>query len=401
MASAGNEDPFVFQRPDGSVHCIYHAGPDSYHAYSADGKTWTAPSTVAYNVSLGVAASSQETTETSHCTTNSDCSLLGTCTAGKCSCAAGFTGAACGQLDLQPAASLGAATVWPQPGVPNSSAWGFSVAYDPDDKVYHAVADVSCGCDPSSTVRSCTEYTGVLASGGYASSLVHLTSDRPDGGFRFAGVIAPATSFNPQLIRSPSGEYVLYFRVNAVDPLPFCSGDPKGPASGADSMIKVCTTPTQENCIHGGDSERGTNMYAATAPSMDGPWTVAPVTVAGEGQLHISNPSIAFVRPGTPAAAFGSVVMAFRYNGPHGENNGIAYAYDPNGPFVAVANLTMTPGPPAVGVRGASVELTRRERPSIFFDPTTGAPVVLYNGGSWHTADGTYKAFSLAQRFAH
>ncbi len=63
-------------------------------------------------------------------------------------------------------------------------------------------------------------------------------------------------------------------------------------------------------------------MYVATARSMRGPWRVRPVTVAGEGALHVSNPSVAFIRPGTPAASLGKVAISFRYNSPHGENPG-------------------------------------------------------------------------------
>jgi hypothetical protein len=221
--------------------------------------------------------------------------------------------------------------VWPQAGVPNSSAWGFTVAYDPKDKVYHAVVDVSCGCDKGSSVGSCSEYTGVLASGGWASSLVHLSSTEPDSGFKFVKVISPATSFNPHLVRSSDGTFALYFRVNSVNPRPLCSGDAAGPATSNGSLVMVCTSEGQADCIHAGNAEHGTNMYVATSTSMDGPWEVKFVTVAGEGGLHISNPSSAFVRAGTPAAKQGSVVMAFRYNGPHGENNGIAFASSPSG----------------------------------------------------------------------
>jgi hypothetical protein len=88
--------------------------------------------------------------------------------------------------------------------------------------MYHAVADVSCGCGAHTAVRECTEFTGVLASGGYASSLVHLSSTRPDGGFRLVSVLAPPTSFNPHLTIAPDRSVALYFRVNAVDPLPVC-----------------------------------------------------------------------------------------------------------------------------------------------------------------------------------
>eukprot|EP00038_Savillea_parva_P000928 m.100001 g.100001 ORF g.100001 m.100001 type:complete len:444 (+) comp10329_c0_seq3:48-1379(+) len=407
------EDPFIFQRPDGSLHCIYHGGPDSFHAYSADGVTWTAPSTVAFNTTLATSGASAQVTaaRTTHdatrhnvtrtsCATDADCSLLGTCQAGACHCAPGFTGTQCGQLDLVPATSLSAATLWPQPNVPNVSSWGFTVAYDPNDSLYHAVTTVSCGCNAGSPVHACSEYTGVLASGGYASSLVHLTSTRPDGGFVYAGVLAPSTSFNPQLVRSPNGTFALYFRVNSVAALPLCTGDPSGPSSSAGSLIKVCTGPTQDNCIHAGNPEHGTNMYVATATSMKGPWKVASVDVTGEGGLHVSNPSVTFIKPGTPASKLGVVAMAFRYNAQRGEANGIAFANDPAGPFRAVANLTQTPGPEATAYHGSAVQLKRRERPSMLMDPSTGNPVMLYNGASSNDASGVYRAYSLVQRFA-
>ena len=54
-----------------------------------------------------------------------------------------------------------------------------------------------------------TRYTGVLASGGGASTLVHVSSTRPDGGYSFVKVMAPATSFNPHLVRSPQGMFAL------------------------------------------------------------------------------------------------------------------------------------------------------------------------------------------------
>ena len=182
-------------RLQGTMHCVFHNGINSYHAYSAEGVHWTTPSTPMFSTALALnnttaaltpfpsdAGTASATGSLASCTSAEDCSLLGTCESGRCKCSAGYTGPSCGQLDLQPVSSLQAATLWPQAGVSNSSAWGFTVAYDPADKLYHAVADVSCGCAEHSSVRSCTEYTGVLASGGYASSLVHLQSSRPDGG---------------------------------------------------------------------------------------------------------------------------------------------------------------------------------------------------------------------------
>lgn len=110
---------------------------------------------------------------------------------------------ACGgsRILLNHARALNAMDMTPlTAGAANSSAWGFTTAYDPADQMYHAVVDVSCGCGAHSAVRECTEFTGVLASGGYASTLVHVQSSRPDADFRLVSVIAPPTSFNPHLV---------------------------------------------------------------------------------------------------------------------------------------------------------------------------------------------------------
>ena len=183
-------------------------------------------------------------------------------------------------------------------------------------------------------------------------------------------------------------------------------------------------------------------MYVATAPTMKGPWEVQSVGVQGEWKQHVSNPSVAFIEPNTPAAKLGQIVMAFRYNSPHGETNGVAYSKSgPAGPFVAVANLTchgcedpyiwqMRDGSvhmiyhngknsyhawsadgetwdendhdPLFSTElaihgGAPVQLERRERPGLVFDPHTGSPVTLLNGASVKDAEGIYRAFSLLQ----
>ena len=89
------------------------------------------------------------------------------------------------------------------------------------------------------------------------------------------------------------------------------------------------------------------------------------------------------------------------------ENNGIAFADAPAGPFRAVANLTWASPPDfkhvphsAEDIVGASassmLQLTRRERPELHMDPKTGDPTFLYNGAS-ATQGGVYKAFSLVQ----
>eukprot|EP00035_Acanthoeca_spectabilis_P011468 m.202134 g.202134 ORF g.202134 m.202134 type:complete len:200 (-) comp15356_c0_seq6:160-759(-) len=162
-------------------------------------------------------------------------------------------------------------------------------------------------------------------------------------------------------------------------------------------------------------------MYVAWADSFDGPWQARKVDITGMGNLHISNPSIAFLESG-------KVMLAYRFNR-DGEQNGFALANSFLGPFRSTANLTKAPGndedpflwqekadgslhilyhngPHGLhafssdGItwfksptgshafelqleldNGKSVELARRERPEILFG-SDGAPQFLYNGAN-------------------
>eukprot|EP00729_Bicosta_minor_P008220 gene8220-27493_t len=93
----------------------------------------------------------------SGCSTNADCELLGTCTAGKCLCSKGFTGETCGRLDLLPADSTTAnGKAWPkQPSGTGAAAWGMSVVRGDHDN-YHAIVNVGCG-------ETATKVTGTFA----------------------------------------------------------------------------------------------------------------------------------------------------------------------------------------------------------------------------------------------
>ena len=117
------------------------------------------------------------------CTSDTDCQLNGACVpgSGACMCHAGWTGADCGLLDLQPSAS----TDFPglAYGKPPSSSsdggsgggglatWGGSVVVDPKDpKKFHLfAAEMSLGCGLNSWYRN--------------SVIVHATAPSPLGPF--------------------------------------------------------------------------------------------------------------------------------------------------------------------------------------------------------------------------
>ena len=62
------------------------------------------------------------------CTTDEDCSLSGSCTAGKCACNAGWAGQSCALLDRRPAASRAAAGIYGFS--PNVTSWGGNILKD-------------------------------------------------------------------------------------------------------------------------------------------------------------------------------------------------------------------------------------------------------------------------------
>lgn len=81
----------------------------------------------------------------SPCVDNTDCAMLGKCSAGKCSCSSGWTGPSCQTLDLLPADPVGAFG-W----APNVSAWGAHVFKDKFGQYHMYAAELVSGmCRPS------------------------------------------------------------------------------------------------------------------------------------------------------------------------------------------------------------------------------------------------------------
>jgi hypothetical protein len=257
------------------------------------------------------------------CTTRADCENLGTCLGGRCVCLPGFTGPSCGSVSLAPA-SRSFARVWPAaaPASVNASAWGITAVFDPSDGLYHAFITVACGED------------GVVGSGGGESFVAHVASAQADRGFEFVGMVTPQTSFGPHVAVTPDGStFVLVFRVNELlANASICLGNassPQPPAFGRTSYIPASS-------LVSGDPEGGTNIYVAWAKAMRGPWSVARLNITGAGDVHKSNPSLAFLRDGR-------VLLGYRYNEPKvGELNAFAFAAnnDFRGPYECVCNLT-------------------------------------------------------------
>ena len=360
------------------------------------------------------------------CTTDWDCELLGSCTAGACACKPGWRGASCGELDLRPLASQAAARVYPD-AHNDTFSWGFSAALDPTTGLYHAAVNVGCcGVSPHTPYPAVDAECGVTVDG---TLTAHVQSRQPDRGFELVGVFVGPTAFNPHLIRAPNGTWILYFRVNDMRDYAACRGT--GPRTNS-SLLRPYVDPAVLR--PGGDEGPGANMYVAWADDIGGPWRARRVDIRGMGRLHISNPSVALL-PG------GTAMLAYRFNPAHGEQNGVATAPSFLGPFASSANITKASGndedpfiwserdgtlhllyhngprglhafsrdglawgKSPTGAAAFTLQLTvsggapplllsRRERPDLLFD-AEGRPRHLYNGAQ---APSPRRAYSIVQ----
>jgi hypothetical protein len=323
--------------------------------------------------------------------------------------------------------------IWPQPGALEANttfSWGFTVVYNPADKLFHAAVNVGCCGLPTAAVPPST--CSVTVGGTF---LAHVASRFPDRGFEVAGIFFGPTAFNPHLLLTANGTFILYFRVNDMDTYPTCLGDGSPRASSASLVTYI----DRKDITHTDPSGEGpgANMYVAHATSITGPWKASKVEITGMGRLHISNPSIALLDSG-------KVMLAYRFNPSHGEQNGFAMANTFLGPFKSTANLTKADGNDedpflwqqkadrslhilyhngahglhafsADGVAwhkspthsdafqldislsdGDTARLARRERPEILF-ADDGTPRFLYNGANTRNAELPGAAADLAQ----
>lgn len=128
------------------------------------------------------------------------------------------------------------------------------------------------------------------------SAIVRATSKQPNGPFAFAEVvIGPPQAHNPTIRQMPNGDYILFF------------------ISTGDSHPKNCSAPTvtaaDADATAGGGSVVYGGIYAATAPSMYGPW--GPRVLLG-----FTNTSYwlhgGFTNPSPSFHANGSVTLAFQ-----------------------------------------------------------------------------------------
>eukprot|EP00041_Stephanoeca_diplocostata_P033744 m.1122055 g.1122055 ORF g.1122055 m.1122055 type:complete len:297 (-) comp24401_c1_seq5:577-1467(-) len=187
------------------------------------------------------------------CASPEDCAMNGECTEGRCICRPPWIGEFCEVLQRLP---IPAASGYQSPHNPtlpqlrqNISSWGGSILQD-DDGVFHMYAAemlYDCGIDSWST----------------NSQVVHAVSSTPGGPYTFRDVVLGAFATEPNAVRGPSGEYVVFATVR----------EPEGstPANCTDQPSRA-GSPSKKQSI------QAQHTYMVWAMSPDGPWS-KPVLV--------------------------------------------------------------------------------------------------------------------------
>jgi hypothetical protein len=141
-----------------------------------------------------------------YCTTSSDCAFNGECVKsapshnddperpGRCVCFPGWKGETCEVLDILPVDPKRLGLQLPNH---DSSTWGGSVSFDEKTKLYHMFA--------SEIVNNCGLYSWTTN-----SQVIRATSASPYGPYRKVQVVVPIFAHDANVIRSPSGEWVLF-----------------------------------------------------------------------------------------------------------------------------------------------------------------------------------------------
>ena len=178
------------------------------------------------------------------CRSDEDCSLNGECQGALCACDPGWTGPACGLLDLAPAPVVGAYGF-----SPNVSSWGASVLFR--DGRYHMYAsEMWNGCGIHSWQTN--------------SHVVHATADTPSGPFAYADTALPPFSHCNHVLVANQTIY-LFHQGRSGD------GSAAGleNCSGADENPRETWPPAPAHRIHASDSPGGPWRAAWFGPDFD------------------------------------------------------------------------------------------------------------------------------------
>eukprot|EP00935_MAST-01C_sp_MAST-1C-sp1_P000992 g992.t1 len=201
------------------------------------------------------------------CSSDADCSYNGVCASKLCKCDSAWKGDRCQTLALLPTTrDAGLRLV---DGGTNTSSWGGGVLLDSSTGLYHMWASEMlshCGIDSWTT----------------NSHVIHATST--DGiHFTRKEEVWPAFSHEPNVIRAPTGEWVMYWTALA-------KGQPKPPVC---NQCHDGVTPAAAQCVHAAGGTGPTYMSVAKSP--DGPWSTPQMLFESERKQTNMDTNLAVV----------------------------------------------------------------------------------------------------------
>ena len=188
------------------------------------------------------------------CSSDAECSYNGVCSRAAargerlCVCDAAWTGDRCQTLAVRPARREAGLRIVESNGA-NTSTWGGSVIFDRETNTSHMWAAEMlqhCGIDAWTS----------------NSHVIHATSTDPNGRYVRQSEVVPVFSHEPNVVRAPNGEFVMYYTGVA-------------PGQPAPQPCSECTDgntpPGAASCGHSPSGNGPTFMIRAKSPY--GPWS--------------------------------------------------------------------------------------------------------------------------------
>eukprot|EP00928_Gymnodinium_smaydae_P080033 TRINITY_DN63832_c0_g1_i1.p1 TRINITY_DN63832_c0_g1~~TRINITY_DN63832_c0_g1_i1.p1 ORF type:complete len:404 (-),score=3.48 TRINITY_DN63832_c0_g1_i1:124-1335(-) len=342
------------------------------------------------------------------CLSQWDCSLNGDCVDGTCRCDAAFKGSACSVLNLRPMSPEAAQRGAYRHG--SATSWGGAPLRDEHGRYHLYVSEIANNCTLKSWIPN--------------SRITHAVADSPEGPYRFHSTVFETFHHNPTVVRHVDSRgnslYLMYLIGGKMEGTLDCSS-----RSGTDA-----------------GEEFDSSILVSSAPALEGPWStpVGPLITRGtqaDWDYVVTNPSPVILENGTVLLYYRGTPhywgrdrgSPWHRNGSNDlpESIGLAIAPHWSGPYVKrfrepiLKTMNEDPfawrdsrgfkmltharndwwnthfafshdgltwssgdavatGPNVTLTDGTVHRFTNRERPHIYFNESTGAPAILFNG---------------------
>jgi hypothetical protein len=286
------------------------------------------------------------------------------------------------------------------------TSWGGSVVEVPEDSAYRfhlfaAFMILHCGLDA---------WTG-------NSEVVHAVSNNPLGPFVYADVALPVWHHNPQIVRNPDGTFLLMSigmspESRVANCTPSSKDATRPPLTHGAELVEMHTssspygpwTPVENPTIGGPNLFNGTNpspwvfpngtivvashnncgLTLSSASSYKGPYS-APECVVRYSAYHTNYTfEDPFLWYDSVASKWRVLLHQYNMSDTHDQVRVGGYAEsagpDPYGPWTLQPDAYPVYNTTVQYTDGTAQTFSRRERPKILFNATTGLPAYLYTG---------------------